>query len=187
MLWTLSPYRAITKVKAPICPRGGPQPILHDLFPPSQSPLPLDVPMSASNQTAGPSTDNFSSIFNAALNEYHRFTKKSLDTHPLAAQLDSCQNPEAISILFRTQAQAFTKFREGDERLMEWLDPTIHILLTFSDTLGEGIGLVRKPPRFAHDISWTSNSQAFSPAKTIFTGIGILLGVCFSACSLLRV
>ncbi|KAH9984812.1 hypothetical protein BJV77DRAFT_1035577 [Russula vinacea] len=45
---------------------------------------------------------------------------------------------------------------------MAWLDPTIHILSTFLDTLGEGISL------------------AFSPAKTIFTGIGVLLGVRFS-------
>ncbi|KAH9992629.1 hypothetical protein BJV77DRAFT_1001937 [Russula vinacea] len=44
---------------------------------------------------------------------------------------------------------------------MSWLDPTIHILFTFSNTLGEGIGL------------------PFSPAKTIFTGIGVLLGVRF--------
>jgi hypothetical protein len=99
--------------------------------------------MSASNQTAGPSTaDNFSAIFNAASIEYHRLTGKFLDTHPLAAQLDTCQNPEAISNVLRMQAQAFSKFREGDERLMAWLDPTIHILFTFSATLGEGIGLV---------------------------------------------
>jgi hypothetical protein len=98
--------------------------------------------MSTSNQTAGPSTDNFTAIFNAALNEYQRLTGKRLDTHPFAAQLDTCQNPEAISNLLRTQAQAFSKFREGDERLMAWLDPTINILFTFSGTLGEGIGLV---------------------------------------------
>ncbi|KAH9955020.1 hypothetical protein BC827DRAFT_1239506 [Russula dissimulans] len=42
---------------------------------------------------------------------------------------------------------------------MAWLDPTVHILFTFSATLGEGIGL------------------PFSPAKTIFTGVGVLLGV----------
>jgi hypothetical protein len=102
--------------------------------------------MSASDQMAGPSTNNFTTIFNAAANEYQKLTGKSLDTHPFAApQLDTCQNPEAVSALLRTQAQAFSKFREGDERLMAWLDPTIHILSTFSDTLGEGIGLVRKP------------------------------------------
>jgi hypothetical protein len=98
--------------------------------------------MSASNQTAGPSTNNFTAIFNAASNEYERLTGKSLDTHPFAAQLDTCQNPEAVSNVLRTQAQAFSKFREGDVRLMAWLDPTIHVLFTFSATLGEGIGLV---------------------------------------------
>ena len=98
--------------------------------------------MSATNQTAGPSTDTFSAIFNVASAEYQRLTGKSLNTHPFAAQLDTCKNPEAISNVLRTQAQAFSKFREGDERLMAWLDPTICILLSFSDTLGEGIGLV---------------------------------------------
>ena len=98
--------------------------------------------MSASNQTAGPSTDNFTAIFNAASVEYQTLTGKSLDTHPFAAQLDDCLTPEVVSNVLRTQGQAFSKFREGDERLMAWLDPTIHILFTFSDTLGEGIGLV---------------------------------------------
>ena len=109
--------------------------------------------MSASNQTAGPSTDNFTAIFNAALNEYRMLTGKSLDKHPFAAQLDSCQNPEAVSNVLRTQAEAFSKFRKGDERLMAWLDPTIHILFTFSDTLGEGIGLVSKTRSSPHNCS----------------------------------
>ena len=98
--------------------------------------------MSAANQTAGPSTNNFTAIFNVASTEYQKLTGKSLDTHPFAAQLDTCKNPEAVSSVLRTQAQAFSKFCEGDERLMAWLDPTIRILLMFSDMLGEGIGLV---------------------------------------------
>jgi hypothetical protein len=98
--------------------------------------------MSTSNQTTGPSTDNFTAIFNAAENEYQTLTGKSLESHPFATQLETCQNPDAISNLLRTQAQAFSKFRKGDEKLMAWLDPTIHILSTFSDTLGEGISLV---------------------------------------------
>ena len=133
--------------------------------------------MSANNQTAGPSTDNFSAIFNVASTEYQRLTGKSLDTHPFAAQLDTCQNPEAVSDVLRNQAQAFSKFREGDERLMAWLDPTISILLAFSDTLGEGIGLVSDLVHFARGRFRTLDYQVFSPAKTIFTGIGVLLGV----------
>jgi hypothetical protein len=97
--------------------------------------------MSAGNQITGLPTGNFTAIFNAASIEYHRLTGRSLDTHPLAAQLDACQNPEAVSNVFRIQAQAFSKFRKGDERLMAWLDPSIHILFVFSATLGE-IGLV---------------------------------------------
>jgi hypothetical protein len=136
--------------------------------------------MSATNQTAGPSTDNFTAIFNAAIVEYQTLTGKPLHTHPFATQLDTCQNPEAVLDLLRTQAQAFSKFRKVDEKLMTWLDPTIHLLSTFSDTLGEGISLVSKPRSFPHDCSPTSNFQPFSPAKTIATGIGVLLGVCFT-------
>jgi hypothetical protein len=98
--------------------------------------------MSSSSQTAGSSADNFTAILNAASTEYHRITKKRLDTHPFAALLDTCNTPEAILNVFRTQAQGFSKFREGDQKLMAWLDPIVHILFVFSGTLGEGIGLV---------------------------------------------
>ncbi|KAH9985146.1 hypothetical protein BJV77DRAFT_1071565 [Russula vinacea] len=100
--------------------------------------------MSSSNQVAGPSTDNFTAIFNAASNDYLR--------------LDTCYSPEAVSNVLRTQAQAFKKFLKGDENLMTWLSPTVNILFAFSATLGGGIGV------------------PFPPAKTIFTGIRVLLG-----------
>ena len=98
--------------------------------------------MSITNQTPGSSTINFTAVFNAAEVEYQKITRKRLDTHPLAAELDTCHSPEDISNLLRTQAQAFSKFCEGDEKLMRWLEPTVNILFTFSDTLGEGIALV---------------------------------------------
>ena len=98
--------------------------------------------MSTTNQTAGPSADNFTAIFNVASTEYQTVTGNRLDTHPLAAQLNTCHNPEDISNVLRTQAHAFSKFRGGDEKLMTWLDPIVHILFMSSATLGEGIGLV---------------------------------------------
>jgi hypothetical protein len=98
--------------------------------------------MSTINQVAGPSTDNFTAIFNVASTEYQTVTGNRLDTHPLAAQLNACHSPESISNVLRTQAQTFGTFRKGDEKLMAWLDPIVHILFTFSATLGEGIGLV---------------------------------------------
>ena len=110
--------------------------------PPSSHFLPNIPSMSASNQTAGPSTDNFTAIFHLASTEYQRVTGKRLDTHPSAAQLDTCDSPEAVSTILRAQAQAFSEFHKGSERLMALLDPIVHILFTFSATLGEGIGLV---------------------------------------------
>jgi hypothetical protein len=100
--------------------------------------------MSASNQAAGPSssTDNFTAIFNAASEEYLSVTGKRLDTHPFAAQLDACRSPDAVSNVLRTQVQAFKKFRKGDEKLMNWLNPIVNVLFTFSTMLGNGIGLV---------------------------------------------
>jgi hypothetical protein len=125
---------------------------------------------------AGPSMDNFTAIYNIAETEYQTVTGNRLATHPLAAQLDTCHTPEAIANVLRVQVQAFIKFRQADEKLMAWLDPIVHILCTFSTTLGEGIGLVSP---LIHSVyrSLTSRSQPFSPAKTIFTGVGILLGV----------
>ncbi|KAH9958341.1 hypothetical protein BC827DRAFT_612300 [Russula dissimulans] len=112
--------------------------------------------MSASNQIPRPSA-HFTAIFDVAVAEYHRVTGMRLDTHPFAAELDTCHSPEDISDLLRMQAQTFNNFHKRDEKLMTWLNPTIHILHTISAALREGIDL------------------PFSPAKTIFTGIGVLL------------
>jgi hypothetical protein len=133
--------------------------------------------MSASDQVAGPSADNFTAIFNAASNEYQRVTGKRLDTHPFAAQFDTCRSPEAVSIVLRTQAQAFNKFRKGDEKLMTWLNPTISILFTFSAVLGEGIGLVS---HFIHSV-WLFSTIWFlshsHPRKQSLPVSCVLLGV----------
>jgi hypothetical protein len=99
--------------------------------------------MSTSNQITGSPTHNFTAIFNAASIEYQIATGNSLDTHPFAAQLDTTNSPEAVSNIFRTQAQAFSKSRKGDEKLMAWLDPIVHVLFVFSGTL-EGISLVSR-------------------------------------------
>jgi hypothetical protein len=105
---------------------------------------PTDLPMSTTNKTAGPSrsSNDFTTIFQAALSEYEAVTRKPLRAHPFATQIDGCGSPEAVLDVLRTQSQAFNKFRKRNERLMEWLDPTVNILSAFSATLGEGIGLV---------------------------------------------
>ena len=114
-------------------------------------PLPFLPPstMSGSDQTMCPSTtDNFTAILKTASNEYRRVTGQNLDTHPFASQLDICHSPEAVSKLLRTQAQAFSKFRQSEDKLMAWLDHTVHILFTVSATLSDGIGPVSLFLRF---------------------------------------
>jgi hypothetical protein len=114
-----------------------PRPILQRF-----SCLPTAIPMSSVNQPTDLSISNFTNIFDAASNEYKKLTKHDLRTHPFAAALGDCDSPEAILNVFRTQEQAFDRFCKGDDRLMKWLDPIVHILFTLSATLGEGIALV---------------------------------------------
>ena len=98
--------------------------------------------MSSSSQTTHPSISNFTAIFDAALQEYKTLTKNDLATHPFAAAIEDRNSPDSILNVFRNQAQAFDAFRKGDDKLIALLAPIVNILFTFSETLGEGVGLV---------------------------------------------
>ena len=95
-----------------------------------------------SNQVPNASTSNFTPIFQAAYDEYKKLAGHDLATHPFAAELDQCDSPDSILDVLRKQAQAFARSRKGDEKLMAWLNPIVHVLFTFCGSLGEGIGLV---------------------------------------------
>jgi hypothetical protein len=97
--------------------------------------------MFTSNQTTNLSTANFTAVFNAASNQYKTLTKQDLETHPFAAAFEISNSPDSVMSIFRKQAQAFEKFRKGDDKLMTWLTPIVNILFTFSGSLG-GLGLV---------------------------------------------
>jgi hypothetical protein len=102
--------------------------------------------MSTSNQTTDFSTANFTAILDAASNEYRILTKQNLETHPFAAAFENSDSPDSVMSVFRKQAQAFDKFRKGDDKMMAWLTPIVNILFIFSGTLGEGIGIVSIQP-----------------------------------------
>jgi hypothetical protein len=93
--------------------------------------------------SASTSHSNFVSVFNAALEEYKRKTKKDLTSHPLLPSLESCDSPEAILTVLRDQIPGFSESQDGDDGLTKWVTPTVNVLYAFSDTLGQGIGLVR--------------------------------------------
>ena len=122
------------------------------------------------------SSSNFQSIFNASLQAYDNKTKNKLLDHPLAARLQSCDSPNAVLSVLQDLVQQFDQRRTSDERLKNWLNPTVNVLYTFSATLGEGVGLVSLSSLSSICtlivINWT-----FPPAKVIFAGIGVLLMV----------
>ena len=97
--------------------------------------------MSHSNPTAS-SSNHFQLVINNALKAYEKRTKKDLLAHPLASQLQACDSPAAILTILQLQVQGLDQSRSGDDRWTKWLDPTINVLYTFSETLGEGVGLV---------------------------------------------
>ncbi|KAH9170737.1 hypothetical protein EDB89DRAFT_2243936 [Lactarius sanguifluus] len=103
------------------------------------------------------SSINFETVFTAALEAYKRQTKRDIASHPLAAQLQSCDSPSAILAVLRTQVQTFDRSHTADERWTKWLDPTVNVLYAFSVALGNGVGLM------------------FPPSNAIFSGIGVLL------------
>jgi hypothetical protein len=130
----------------------------------------------ASQALPGSSTAIFSAILDAALNEYKTRTGQDIRTHPFAVSLQTHNSPETILEIFRNQAPVFDKFRKGHDELMACLTPVVNVFFMFSATLGEAIGLVSHNP-FQITNLLTRISRPFSPAKTIFTGISVLLGV----------
>ena len=98
--------------------------------------------MSQASSLSKPSSSSFQSIFNAALKAYQKKTNSDLLAHPLAAQLQACSSPDDIFAILQDKVNEFDQSTSRDERLSRWLNPTINILLAFSATLSEGVGLV---------------------------------------------
>ena len=96
------------------------------------------------SQIPSPSTSasNFQSIFDAAMKNYEKETKKDLLAHPLAAQLQACNTSSDILAVLQDEVRKFEQSRGADERLSRWLNPTINVLYALSATLGGVVGFV---------------------------------------------
>ena len=79
-------------------------------------------------------------MLDAALTEYKKKTGHDLLAHPLAAELQTCTSVGAVLDILRFQASHFEQ--SGDQKLMRFIDPLVHVLYTFSNALGDGVNLV---------------------------------------------
>jgi hypothetical protein len=122
--------------------------------------------------TASPS--NFEVIFEKALKTYKKTTRQDRTVHPIFTQLQACDSSAAIRTILQEQIDQFIQSRSGDERLKNWLNPTINVLYAFSSTLAGGVGLV-----MSFYLSYISLlihiEQVFPAANVIFAGAGVLL------------
>ena len=144
------------------------------------SPQAHDQVLSASIMSQVPSSStpstNFETIFTAALKEYKKQTKRDISSHPLAAQLQSCDSPSAILAVLQARVQKFDQSQSDDEKWIKWVDPTVNVLFAFSATLGNGVGLVitrhsssRDLPSDLCDYRYSHPQTRFSPGSGYFS------------------
>ena len=87
-------------------------------------------------------SSNFQLIINNALEKYKKRTKNDLMTHPLAAQLQSCDSPDAILAVLQQQVQELDQSRSSDERWSRWLVPTVNVIYVLSSAVAASASLV---------------------------------------------
>jgi fungal STAND N-terminal Goodbye domain len=102
-----------------------------------------------------PSTANFQSVLDAALDSYVKQTGVDITKHPSAEKLQNCLSPEDVIQLLSEGETAFKDYRDKHRNLIDPLRPVARIVYAFSDILGE----------------------AFQPTKVIFVGFNVLLSV----------
>jgi hypothetical protein len=84
-------------------------------------------------------------MFDSALDAYKKKTKKDLRSHPLLLKLQTCNSPNAVLAVLQEQIPVFDQSHGGsstNDRLTNWLNPTVNVLYAFSEAIGAGISLV---------------------------------------------
>jgi len=103
--------------------------------------------MSSSSSNPNFPSVQFPEIFEAALDEYTKKTKKDIKSDPLFAKLQDCNSSEEVLKVLEEQALDFEEYRKGDWKVqfMGQLEPIVEILsrLSTEDNLKEGIVSVR--------------------------------------------
>jgi hypothetical protein len=82
---------------------------------------------------------NFQLIFDNALKAYKKRTKNDILMHPLADRLKGCDSASSILTVLQELVQELNQSQRSNTK---WLDPTVNVIHTLSETLGEVVGSV---------------------------------------------
>ena len=88
------------------------------------------------------STSTFKVILENALNDYTKKTGIDLAKYDFAKQIEGYNTPDEVLWLFREKAKQFKEYREGNRRLINWLEPIVKVVHVLSGCLGEAISVV---------------------------------------------
>ena len=116
--------------------------ILSSSFPPSEL-MSQNPPETTSNST-------YDLVFENALKAYKKKSGKDLASDPLLQRLETCNSPDLILGALREQIPNSDQSGTRNARFMDWLDPTVNVLLNFSETIGGVVNMVScsTPNRF---------------------------------------
>ncbi len=85
---------------------------------------------------SGPS--HFQALFEAAFRDYENQTGKTLDNHPLAEKLQSCDSVESVTSVLREQTSSEIR---GNEKVLKPLKNVLSVLHKLSSD--SDLGVVR--------------------------------------------
>jgi fungal STAND N-terminal Goodbye domain len=99
--------------------------------------------MSSANISTPPS-HNWQVILSSALTNYFEQTGRDLQNDPLSAEIRRCKSPDDILSVFKKQTEKFDEFRNGNSKLMKYLDPIVNGLqaLSANPAISAGVSLV---------------------------------------------
>jgi hypothetical protein len=115
-------------------------------------------------------SSHFRDIFDTALHAYEEKTGVTLTNHPLAMELQDCDNIEGITVLLRDQAKGFIK----SEKITKSVETIVSILTPLSSaaSLPDTIGLVRQKVLVAN-FTYLTVSYSLSHPREQYTLVSV--------------
>jgi hypothetical protein len=133
--------------------------------------------MSQTNPSASSSSSNFQSVLDAALEAYEKKTKTNLLTHPLAAQLQSCDSPLPSYLSFKTSFSNLIGVAAAMRDCQVGLAQQSTFFTRSRPLLVKGLVSLVSIDHLPRICDLIGISQISQPANVVFSGIGVLLMV----------